>query len=244
MKSTNGIAYGTMDVRNLVGKIATGNATNSAGSRVAYLEDVTGATNGLLTTITNIAAGLVVTPTNTTQLPGVVTDGGRGIGTNLSNYPTLVIATNIANTSSQNATNGYATVVTNIANYLITANDPTNTAVVGQVIHATSTGGARKWDYVNQALTNSVAVQADFNKPYSKFTTNAAFLWLLPINVDTTLTKIQVTDVTVTNSTAAAKLMTFDASVYVTGVPYVTNETDVHWKKTPWRTNAVCEPVF
>ncbi len=127
-----------------------------------------------------------------------------------------------------------------VANFI----GPTNTAVVGQVLTASSTAGASKWDYVNQVLTNSASVNADFSKPFSRFTTNAAFLWLSPANVDTTLTKLQVADVAVTNSTAAAVLTTFAASVRVTGTPYVTNVTYFHWRVDPWMTNCLCEPVF
>lgn len=43
MRATNGIGYGNTVINNLIGEIGTGNVTNAAGSRVAYLSD----TNGL-----------------------------------------------------------------------------------------------------------------------------------------------------------------------------------------------------
>ncbi len=122
---------------------------------------------------------------------------------------------------------------------------PTNTAVVGQVVTATSTAGSSKWDYVNQVATNSATgSNANFNLPYSRFIVGTAFTWTAPANVDATLTRLQVADVAVTNSTAAAVLATFAASVRVTGTPYVTNVTYFHWRVDPWMTNCLCEPVF
>lgn len=41
MRSTNGIGYGNTVIHNLIGEIGSGNVTNAAGSRVAYLSDAT-----------------------------------------------------------------------------------------------------------------------------------------------------------------------------------------------------------
>lgn len=239
----------------VVGGTASSSAvTNSAGSGMAFLDDITGAA---YTNNTDIAAKIV----------------GRGIGSNLTAYARLDAATNhftgdmgvagtlgtfTATANSLDVTTTIHGIHTNLyaiwddngfligTNSLASPNfiNPTNPAVVGQVLHATSTAGASKWDYVNQALTNSNPVRPDFNLPVNYFSTNAAFVFLTPANVDTTGKKVQVTDVTVNNSTASAWLVTFPANVHFTGTPYVTNETDFHWKVTPWRTNVVCEPVY
>jgi len=193
------------------------------------------AVSNLLATMTNTAAYQAWLATN--SYSPTVTNISIYLATNVGISST--VATNIAAYQAFLSTNNYASTVTNIANYLssLTTNNfaPTNSGIAGQVLHVSVTGGATRWDYVNQAMTNTSSVRADFNMPVNKFTTNAAFLWLSPANVDTTGKKTQVTDVTVTNSTAAAVLATFAASVRVTGTPYITNETDFHWKVTPWR---------
>lgn len=62
-------------------KIGAGNNLELGGNQIAGWNDVTNF-------FTQIGGGGGVTPTNTTGLPGVVTDGGRGIGTNLSTLAT------------------------------------------------------------------------------------------------------------------------------------------------------------
>jgi hypothetical protein len=158
-------------------------------------------------------------------------------------------ATNIAAYQAFLATNNYASTVSNIANYYITiaTNNlaPTNTGIAGQVLHVSVTGGATKWDYVNQTLTNSNPVVPDFNLPVNYWVTNAAFLFLAPANVETTGLKLQVTDCIVTNSTAAAVAVTFPGSIHVTGTAFVTNLSVFHFRQFAGKwTNCACEPVW
>lgn len=122
---------------------------------------------------------------------------------------------------------------------------PTNTGIAGQALHATGTGLPTKWDYVNQALTNSNPVVPDFSLPVNCWKTNQPFLFLSPANVDPTGKKIQVTDVIVTNSTSSAIAVTFPASIHVTGVAFITNLTVFHFRQygREW-TNCACEPVW
>jgi hypothetical protein len=68
--------------------------------------------------VTNIAAAVGgVSPTNTTELPGIVTSSGRGIGTNLATLTTRTQSTNDAAYQALIATNNYASTATNIAAY-------------------------------------------------------------------------------------------------------------------------------
>ncbi len=243
----------------LTGRITTGAATNENGSRVAYLSD----TNGL-------GGGGGTYTNNATGIPGTIT--GLGVSTNDINLPKLNAPTNhftgdvgasLIGVDNATATTLSVTTITgsyanqygywNSTSNLVGTNaiaianfiGPTNSAAVGQVLTATSTTGASKWDYVNQVVTNAATgSNANFNLPFSRFTIGTAFTWTAPANVDTTLTKLQVADVAVTNSTAAAVLAAFAGSVRVTGTPYVTNVTYFHWRVDPWMTNCLCEPVF
>jgi len=159
-------------------------------------------------------------------------------------YATNIYVTNIYTTTIR----GQSTIVSNVYTtnlYVtnLTVSGPSG-AVVGQVLQATSTSGATTWAYVNQVSTNSNPVVPDFNLPVNYWQTNAAFLFLACANVDTTKLKYQVTDVIVTNSTAAAVLATFNGTVTVTGTPYITNLTKFHFSQYAqlW-TNCSCEPI-
>lgn len=221
--------------------------------------------------ITNLTVVGLTGLTNNTSRAGIVV--GSGIGTNLTEYALLAAATNnftgdmgvngTLGTTTATASNLYATTIQgsyasmygywNSQSNLVGTNviavgnliGPTNTAVVGQVLHATSTAGATKWDYVNQALTNSNPVRPDFSMPVNYFSTNAAFVFLAPAGVETTGKKLQVTDVIVTNSTAAAVAVTMPDDVHVTGTAFLTNVTVFHFRQFAglW-TNCTCEPVW
>ncbi len=73
--------------------------------------------------------------------------------------------------------------------------------------------------------TNENSQAANFSQGYSLFTTNAAFTFAAPTGVDTTALRAQSTVVLVTNSTAAAVLLTFPAAIHTQGTLYVTNVT-------------------
>jgi len=196
-----------------------------------------------LTAYARLDAANIFTDTNTFPNAGVTGILGVSTATATTLDVTGPIHTVFTNVFIAANANGFltGTGAISVANFT----GPTNTAIVGQVLHATSTAGASKWDYVNQVGTNvATGSNANFNLPYSRFTIATTFLWASPANVDTTLTRLQVTDVAVTNSTAAAVVVTFAASVKVTGTPYVTNVTYFHWRVDPWLTNCLCEPVF
>lgn len=222
--------------------------------------------------ITNLTVVGLTGLTNNTSRAGIVV--GSGIGTNLTDYARLSAATNnftgdlgvngtlgtfTATANSLDVTTTIHGIHTNLyaiwddngfligTNSLASPNfiNPTNTAVVGQVIHATSTAGATKWDYVNQALTNSNPVRPDFSLPVNYFGTNDSFLFLDAANVDTTGKKVQVTDVIVTNAGPSTIDVTFDAAIHVTGTANVTNVTIFHFMTFAdlW-SKCTCEPIF
>ena len=204
------------------------------------------ATNNLLGTITNIAAYQAYLATNN-FLATVTNISAYQAFLATNNYASTV--TNIAAYQAFLATNNYASTVSNIANYYITiaTNNlaPTNTGIAGQVLTVSANGGATRWDYVNQTLTNSNPVVPDFNLPVNYWVTNAALLFLAPANVETTGKKLQVTDCIVTNSTAAAVAVTFPGSIHVTGTAFITNLSVFHFRQFAGKwTNCACEPVW
>jgi hypothetical protein len=84
------------------------------------------------------------------------------------------------------------------------------------------------------------------NVSYAVLTTNAAFEMLLPANVDSGQTKVQTSVLMVTNSTAAAVIITPAAApVKSSGTWYVTNVTAITTTVYPKVvTNMICFPVF
>jgi hypothetical protein len=113
MRATNGIAYGTADIRSMVGKISTGNVTNGSGSRVAYISDVTASTNGL-----QLGDDIFVTNAYITNLFSV----SNAFITNL--YSTTQITSNLFTTNlfttNLFSSNAFFTNVT--ANTFVTSN--------------------------------------------------------------------------------------------------------------------------
>lgn len=117
-------------------------------------------------------------------------------------------------------------------------------AGAGRVLHSDASGNA-KWDLVNQTLTNTNPRVPDFALPVNYWVTNAAFLFLPASGVDTTGKKFQVTDVIVTNSTAAAVAVTFPGTIRVTGTAFLTNVTKFHFSTfAGFWTNCACEPIW
>lgn len=93
--------------------------------------------------------------------------------------------------------------------------------------------------------TNQNQVTPDFSVPEQLMSTNAAFTFLAPVGVDTTKTTVQWTLVNVTNTTAAAVLITSPANCHTVGTAYVTNLTAVWFQVYAQKfTNAFYIPVF
>lgn len=93
--------------------------------------------------------------------------------------------------------------------------------------------------------TNGNPVVPDFALGYQLFKTNAAFAFLAPVNVDTTKTLAQTCVVIVTNSTAAAVLVTAPASIHTQGTWYVTNVTTfTFFQYAQLFTNAIALPLW
>lgn len=93
--------------------------------------------------------------------------------------------------------------------------------------------------------TNQNQVTPDFSVPEQLMSTNAAFTFLAPVGVDTTKTTVQWTLVNVTNTTAAAVLITSPANCHTVGTAYVTNLTAVWFQCYAQKfTNAFYIPVF
>ncbi len=260
--STNGWTTVATNIAAYQAFIATNNFLATSTNIAAYQAFL--ATNNFLMTSTNIANSLFVASglktnqfTTNTIGEGIV---GNVIFAGTSNHVTgdLGVAgtfgTFTATANTLDVTTTIHGVQTNAvavwdANGFLTAASgligPTNTAIVGQVLHATSTGGATKWDYVNQALTNTNPRVPDFTLPVNYWVTNAAFLFLPSAGVDTTGKKLQVTDCIVTNSTTAAVAVTFPATIHVTGTAFLTNVTVFHFRTfAGFWTNCACEPVW
>jgi hypothetical protein len=95
--------------------------------------------------------------------------------------------------------------------------------------------------------TNQNQIKPDFTVSAQLMSTNAAFTFLAPVGVDTTKLTMQTTAIYVTNTTAAAVLVTAPANCHpvpATGM-YVTNLTrftfEVYAQKF---TNCFAVPVF
>lgn len=93
--------------------------------------------------------------------------------------------------------------------------------------------------------TNSNPVVPDFTLGYQLFQTNAAFTFLAPVGVDTTKLLAQTAVVFVTNSTAAAVLVTAPANVHTQGTWYVTNVTAFTFFQYAQKfTNCIAYPLW
>lgn len=111
------------------------------------------------------------------------------------------------------------------------------TSAVTNAINATNLYGLVHYS------TNLSTMAPDFNKVYSTITTNAAFTFLAPLNVSATLAQTAV--ILVTNSTAAAVVVTPPANVHSQGTWNVTNVTTFTFFNYPGMlTNAISFPLF
>jgi len=95
----------------------------------------------------------------------------------------------------------------------------------------------------HQYSTNLTTMAPDFRLGYSLISTNAAFTLLAPINVDAT--KAETCVMMITNSTAAAVVITPPTAWKTQGVWYVTNLTSItvfHYGNAI--TNGIALPLF
>jgi hypothetical protein len=93
--------------------------------------------------------------------------------------------------------------------------------------------------------TNTGGIIPDMRKGYQMITTNAAFTFLAPIGVDTTKTLAQTAVVFITNSTAAAVVMTPQVAWHIQGTWYVTNVSSITvFQYAQVFTNAVALPLW
>ena len=90
--------------------------------------------------------------------------------------------------------------------------------------------------------TNQGTMQPDFARAFTTIITNAAFTVLPPVNVDPN--RFEQTMMRITNSTAAAVLITPPANVNAFGTWYVTNITYLSFSHAGmWETNCIASPI-
>jgi hypothetical protein len=162
--------------------------------------------------------------------------------TNTALTPSRIVMTG-ANTNEVSAAasgavpidaDGSATTAGQLTNVL--ANTLNGAQIQGTVPLATSASAVTY-------STNLSTMAPDFNKTYSTITTNAAFTFLAPLNVSSTLAQTAV--IWVTNSTAAAVVVTAPANVHTQGTWYVTNSTIfTFFNYPPFLTNAIALPLW
>lgn len=93
--------------------------------------------------------------------------------------------------------------------------------------------------------TNSCTGAPDFAKPSSFYSTNAAFTFAAPINVDPSKKTDTWISIYVTNTTAAAVAITAPANCHPNGVAYVTNLSIVWFQIYGGLfTNMIVNPIF
>ncbi len=159
-------------------------------------------------------------------------------------------AANVANASTTITINGTANHITSSAGAQSLAANRTWTLDVGSSValvdanNAFTTASSNYWAIAPTYSTNLVW-GPDFSKPESLISTNAAFTMVAPVGVDTTKKEAQWTLVNVTNTTAAAVLITAPANVHTVGTMYVTNWT-AFWFQCYANaiTNCYATPVF
>lgn len=106
----------------------------------------------------------------------------------------------------------------------INANQATITNLDTLEVQAITVGATFYAPGENITYTTNLSTMApDFAKRYSTITTNDAFTFLAPLNVNAALAQTAV--LWVTNSTATAKAVTAPANVHTQGTWYVTNAT-------------------
>lgn len=141
-------------------------------------------------------------------------------------------------TFSNNITTTIGTTVNDYSNNVNTVINSTSNSILTQI--ATS-------NTFNQVyyLTNTCTMAPDFAKGYCWISTNAAFAFLSPLNLD--YTKAQTTVMIVTNSSGTAILATMPANVHLVpgSAAYITNASAATFFHYPYvGTNCYLVPLF
>ena len=102
----------------------------------------------------------------------------------------------------------------------------------------------KQTDYTTNSATSTI--RPDFAIGYSLLSTNAAFAFLDPTNVDTTLTLAQTCVILVTNNSGSGNwAVTMPANVHSQGTLYVTNITSFTFFQYAQKfTNCVALPLW
>jgi hypothetical protein len=105
--------------------------------------------------------------------------------------------------------------------------------------------GSNYWAKSWSTSTNQNQIVPDFSLPEQLMSTNAAFTFLAPVGVQAGKTVAQWTLVMVTNTTAAAILVTAPANCHAVGTMYITNLTAFWFQCYAQKfTNCYATPVF
>lgn len=153
-------------------------------------------------------------------------------------WPTLLTSTN-ANGPLISTTSGISASG---------SNSWTGSNYFSQALLSAANGAWTGSNYFQGAVTTSTnqnQITPDFSVEEQLITTNAAFTFLAPVGVDTTLKTVQWHLCNVTNSSASAVAITSPANCHTVGTAWVTNWTAVWFQVYASKiTNAYYVPVF
>jgi hypothetical protein len=197
------------------GQLSNKGLTGTAGSVTLY--DTTG-TNQISSLGTNLQVIGSVYSTNLTASTVLEADANKGL-------------VSIANASGALTNNGSGTV----GYYNSFATQPSANAFTASNYFSVSF----------DTSTNQNQITPDFSLPEQLMSTNAAFTFLAPVGVNAGKVTAQWTLVMVTNTTAAAVLVTAPANCHAVGTMYVTNLTAFWFQCYAQKfTNCYATPVF